>query len=154
MSTVRRSVWTPQHHVRMDYGFSTIERDISAHPNQFVLAVHGNLLVHFSLWIKPSERCSIYRSNSGEMRTRNVILVRKLQQSGKSLVSLVEDNRILFRRLSRVQQLNLHLGGFARRNGFRWRGIFDRRLLRISVMVVTPINTRTQRVFAIASSLL
>jgi hypothetical protein len=30
------------------------------------------------------------------MRARNVILFRKLQRSGKRLVSLVENNRILF----------------------------------------------------------
>ncbi len=40
--------------------------------------------------VEPSQRCSIQRSNSGEMCTRNLMLFRKLQQSGKSLVSLVE----------------------------------------------------------------
>src|ERR1700730_1016075 len=119
MSTVRRSVWTPQHHVRMDYGFSMIERDISAHPNQFVLAADGYLLVHFALGIEPPKRCSIHRSNSGEMRTPNLILLGKLQQSGKSLVSLVEDDHILFRRFARIQQANPHLGCLTSWNGFR-----------------------------------
>ena len=82
----------------MDYGLSLIERDIAAHPNHFVLTDDGNLLVHFALGIEPSQRRSIQCSDSGEMSTRNVILVRKLQQPGKSLVSLVEDDSILFRR--------------------------------------------------------
>src|SRR5438552_12315057 len=56
------SVWCPHHHVRMDYGLSLIERDVTAHPNHFVLTLDGNLLVHFSLRIKPSQRCSTYRS--------------------------------------------------------------------------------------------
>jgi hypothetical protein len=42
--------------------------------------------------VEPSQRRSIERSNSGEMCARNVILFRKLQQSGKSLVSLVAGN--------------------------------------------------------------
>jgi hypothetical protein len=32
----------PHHHVRMDYRLSLIERDITAHPNDFVLNDDGN----------------------------------------------------------------------------------------------------------------
>ncbi len=131
MAGLRCSVWIPHHHVGMDYGLSLIERDITTHPNHFVLTIDGNLLVHFAPGIKPSQRRSTQRSNGGEMRTRNVILLRKRQQSGKSLVSLVEDNRILFRPFSRVQLLNLHLGSFAPRNGFRRRYIGVCRILRM-----------------------
>src|SRR5207237_1785625 len=98
MTSARCSVRRPHHHVGMDYGLSLIERDVTAHPNHFVLTLDGNLLVDFALWIKPSQRCAIQRSNSGEMGAGNVILLRKLQQSGKSLLSLAEDNRILFLR--------------------------------------------------------
>src|SRR5439155_21629960 len=126
------SVWCPHHHVRMDQGLCLIERDVTAHPNHFVLTLDGNFLVHFSLRIEPPQRCSIDRANSGEMRTRNVILLCKLQQSGKSLVSLVEDNRILFRRFSIVQQLNLHPGSFALRASVRRCYVFAGRLLRMS----------------------
>src|SRR6266849_6980991 len=108
----------------MDYRLSLIERDVTAHPNHFVLTVDRNLLVHFALRIEPSQRCSIHRSDSGEMRTSNVILLRKLQQSGKSLVSLVEDDRILFGRFSIVEQLNLHSGSLAFRAGTRGRYVF------------------------------
>src|SRR5271170_732308 len=96
------SVGPSHHHVRVDYWPSLIERDIATHPDHFVLTVDGDLLVHFALRIEPPQCGSIHRSNSGEMRTRNVILLSKLQQSGKSLVSLVEDNGILFRRFPRV----------------------------------------------------
>src|SRR5258705_13977050 len=109
----------------MDYGLSLIESDVSAHPNYFVLTLDRNLLVHFALRIKPSQRCSIHRSNGGEMGTRNVILLRKLQHSGKRLVSVVEDNRILFRRFSQVEQLNLHSWSFAFRTSVRRRYIFS-----------------------------
>src|SRR5277367_1367312 len=117
MAAVRCSVWSSQHHVRMDYGLSLIERDITAHPNRFLLTADGNLLVHFALRIEPPQRGSIHRSNSGEMRARNVILLGKLRQSGKGLVSLVEDDLVLFGRLFRVQQSNLHLGRLAPWNG-------------------------------------
>src|ERR1039458_5118444 len=131
VASARCSVRTAHHHVRMDYGLSLIERDITTHPNHFVLTDDGNLLVHFALRVEPSHRCSIQCSDSGEMSTRYLILLRKLQQSGKSLVSLIEDDRILFRWFSRVQPLNLHLGSFAPRNGFRRRDIFAGRLLRM-----------------------
>jgi hypothetical protein len=87
----------------MDYGLPLIECDIAAHPDHFVLTVDRNLPVHFALGIEPSQRRSVQCPYSREMRTRNVILVSKLQQSGKSLVSLVEDDRILFRRFSTVE---------------------------------------------------
>src|SRR4029077_12321680 len=103
----------------MDYGLSLIDSDVSAHPNYFVLTLDRNLLVHFALRIKPSQRCSIQRSNGGEMGAGNVVLLRKLQQSGKRLVALVEDNGVLFRLFSRVQQLNLHSGSFAFRTSVR-----------------------------------
>src|ERR1700751_2792348 len=106
MTAVYGAVWTSHNHVSMDYGLSLIERDVAAHPNHFMLTFDGNLLVHFALGIEPRHCSSIYCSNSGEMRARNVILLSKPQLSGKSLVSLVEDHRILFRRFSRVQQLN------------------------------------------------
>src|SRR5258705_4291771 len=103
----------------MDHGLSLIERDVTAHSDHFVLTFNGYLLVHFALGIKPPQQCSIHRSNGGEMRTRNVILLRKLKQSGKSLVSLVKDDRILFRRFSMVQQLNLHPWSFTLWDSFR-----------------------------------
>jgi len=65
------------------------------------------------------------------MRTRNVIPFRELQQSGERLVSLVEDDRILFRRFSRVKQFNLHLGSFTHWDGLRRRDIFACRLPRM-----------------------
>src|SRR5206468_3121262 len=117
--------------MRMDYRLSFIEGDVTAHPNYFVLTLDRNLLVHFALRIKPSQRCSIHRSNGGEMRAGNVILLCKLEHSGKRLVSLVEDNGVLFRWFSRVQQLNLHPGSFAFRTGIRWRYIFAILVLRI-----------------------
>jgi hypothetical protein len=96
MAGARCSVWTSYHHVGMNDGLSFIERDIPAHPNHFPLTVDGNLLVHFAPGIEPPQPCSIHSSNSGEMRTRNLILLRKMQQPGKSLISLVEDDCILF----------------------------------------------------------
>src|SRR6201987_2420417 len=138
MTALRCSVWAPHYHVSMDHGLSFIERDITAHPNHFVLTFDGNLPVHFALGIEPRHCSSIYCSNSGEMRTRNVILLSKPQQSGKSLVSLVEDHRILFRRFSRVQQLNQHLGCFARRNGFRRGDVFASLLLRLRYQAGHP----------------
>src|SRR5437879_8459941 len=115
----------------MHYGLSLIERDVAAHPNHFVLTVDRNLLVHFALRIKPSQRSAIQRSDSGEMRTDDVIVLRELQQSGKSLVSLVEDNRILFGRFSIVEQLNLHPWSFAFRAGVPRRYVFVCRVLGI-----------------------
>src|ERR1700726_3462775 len=82
------SVWTPHHRVRMDYGLSLIERDIAIHPDHFALTTDGNLLVHFALGIEPPQRCAIDCSNSCEMCVRNVILLRKLRQSGKSFISI------------------------------------------------------------------
>src|SRR5579862_765539 len=109
MPALRCSDWIPYHHVGMDYGLSFIERDVAAHSNHFVLTLDGNLLVHFALGIEPAQRGSIECSNRSEMCTRNVIFLSKFQQSGKSIVSPVEDNRVLFRRVPGVQQLNLHL---------------------------------------------
>src|SRR5258705_9876489 len=103
----------------MDYRLSFIERDVAAHPNHFDLTFDGNPLVHFALGIKPSQRCTTQRSNRGEMRTRDVILLRKFQQSGKSLVSLSKDDRVFSRLFSRAQQLHLHAGSFASWNGLR-----------------------------------
>src|SRR6266850_3658288 len=105
----------------MDYRLSLVERDVATHPRHFNLTLDRNLLVHFALGIEPRQRCSIQRSNRGEMRTRNVILLRKFQQSGKSLVSLTEDDRIFFRPFSMAQQLNLHPGSSAPWNGLRRR---------------------------------
>src|SRR5438093_9292627 len=119
----------------MDYRLSLIERDVTAHSNHFVLTVDRNFLVRFAVRIKPSQRCPIYRANGGEMRAGNVILLRKLEHSGKRLVSLVENNGVLFRWFSRVQQLNLHPGSFAFRTGIRWRYIFailDRKSTRLN----------------------
>src|SRR5437660_548569 len=101
----------------MDYGLSLIERDVTAHSNHFMLTVDRNFLVHFALRIKRTQRCSIDRSNGGKMGTGNVILLRKLEQSGKRLISLVEDNGVLFRWFSRVQQLDLHPRSFPLRTG-------------------------------------
>src|ERR1700739_1687513 len=131
MTAVYGAVWTSHNHVSMDYGLSLIERDVAAHPNHFMLTFDGNLLVHFALGIEPRHGRSIDCSYRGEMRTRNVILLSKLQQSGKSLVSLVEDDRILFRRFFSAQQLNQHLGRFAPRNGFRRGDVFASLFLRI-----------------------
>src|SRR5271169_6204661 len=119
MTASRCSVWPPNQHVSMDDRLSLIECDIAAHPNHFVLTDDGNLLVHFALRIEPPQRCSTQCPDCGEMSTRNLILFRKLQQSAKSLVSLIENDCILLRRFSWVQQLNLHLGSFTPRNGFR-----------------------------------
>src|ERR1019366_9381696 len=152
VASARCSVRTAHHHVRMDYGLSLIERDITTHPNHFVLTDDGNLLVHFALRVEPSHRCSIQCSDSGEMSTRYLILLRKLQQSGNSLVSLIEDDRILFRWFSRVQPLNLHLGSFAPRNGFRRRDIFAGRLLRMRNHACGPINARRKRVLVMVFS--
>lgn len=96
-----------------------IERDIAGHADHFVLTFYRNRFIHFTLRIEPPQHCSIQGSDSGDVRTHNLILVRELQQPGKSFVSLVEDNCILFRAFSRVQQLDLHLGSCAPRNGFR-----------------------------------
>src|ERR1700742_2833351 len=97
MSSASSSVWAPHHHMRVNNMLSLIERDIAAHSNHFVLAHDRNLFVHLALGIEPSQRRSVHCSNSGEMSTCNVILLCKLQQSGKSLVSLIEDHRVLFR---------------------------------------------------------
>ena len=78
MAGARCSVWTPHHHVRMDYGLSLIERDIAAHPNNFVLAIDRDLLVHFALGIEPAKCSSTYCSDSGEMSARQLILFRKV----------------------------------------------------------------------------
>src|SRR5580700_3330436 len=107
MTAVRRSIWPSHHHVGVYDGPSLIQRDIATHPDHFVLTSDGNLLVHFALRIKPSQGRATQCSDSGEMRARDVILLSKLLQPGKSLVSLVENHRILFRRFSRIQQLHL-----------------------------------------------
>src|SRR5580700_2467002 len=109
MTALRCSVRTSHYHVSVNYGLSLIERDIAAHPNHFVLTLDGNLLVHFALGIEPRHCCSVDCPNSGEMRACNVVLLGKLHQSGKSLVSLVEDDRILFRRF-RVSNCTSILG--------------------------------------------
>src|SRR5260221_4821942 len=132
MTALRCPVWIPDQHVRMDYRLSLIERDIAAHPNHFVLTVDGNLFVHFALWIEPPQRCSIESSDRGEMGARNAILLGKLQQAGISLVSLVEDDRVLFCGLSGIQQLDLHSGRFALWNGFRRGDVVAWLLLRIA----------------------
>jgi hypothetical protein len=49
----------------------------------------GGVPCRIALGIKPSQRRSTQRSNSGEMRTLYVIALCKLEQSRKSLVSLV-----------------------------------------------------------------
>src|SRR5580704_18928366 len=101
MAGTRGSVWAPHHHVCVDDGSPLIERDVATHPDQFVLTVDGNLLVHFALGIEPAHRCVIQRSNSSEMRAGDAIFLSKLLQPGIHLVTLVEDDGILFRRLSR-----------------------------------------------------
>src|SRR5207302_11411378 len=131
MASARCSIGCSYYHVGMHYRLSLIESDVTAHPNHFVLTLNGNLLVHFTLRIKPTQRCSIHRSNGGEMRAGNVILLRKLEQPGKRLVSLVEDNGVLFRWFSRVQQLNLHPGSFAFRTDIRRRYVFATLVLRV-----------------------
>src|SRR3984957_20904923 len=102
MAALRCSVWAADQHVCMNYGFPLIERDVAAHPNHFVLTVDGNFLVHFALGIEPAYSGGVHRSDTGEVRACNVVLLRKLQESGKSFVSLVEDDRILFGRFSGV----------------------------------------------------
>src|SRR5580692_1802486 len=124
------SVWTTHHHVRMNYRSPLIERDIAAHANQLVLTTDRNLFVHFALRVEPAHRCVIQRSDSDEMRVRDVILLSRLLQPGIDFVALVGDDGILFSRLSGVQQLHLHLGSFARWNGFRRLHIFAWRILR------------------------
>src|SRR5713226_5822932 len=131
MAAARGPVWISHHHVRMDYRLSLIECNVTAHPDHFALTLDGNLLVHFPLGIEPRQRCSIHGSNRGKVCTRNVILLRKLLQSGKSLVALVKDDRILLRLFSTTKQLNLHPGGCAPWNGFRRSDIVPCRLLRM-----------------------
>ena len=130
MACARCSVGPSHHHVSVDHGSSLVERDVATHPDQFVLTIDGNLLVHFALRIEPAHRCVVQGPDSGEMRAGHVILLRKLLQPGINFVALVEDDGILFRRLSRIQQLHLHLGSFARRNGFRRLHILACRILR------------------------
>jgi hypothetical protein len=78
MASACRSLWAAYHHMRMDYGLSLIERDITDHPNHFVLTIDGNLLIHFASGIEPPQRCSIHSTDSGEMSTRNLIVLGKL----------------------------------------------------------------------------
>src|ERR1700745_1892599 len=82
VTALRGSIWPSHQHVGMDHGPSLVERDIATHTDHFVLTIDGNLLVHFALGIEPSHRCSIQRSDSGEMRTRDVIFLSKLVQPG------------------------------------------------------------------------
>src|SRR5216683_888592 len=124
VAAARCSICTRQHHVRVDDRFSLKERDVADHRNHFELTGNGNLLVHLAPGIKPPDCRSIHRSNSGEMRTGNVILLCKVLQSGKGLVSLTEDDRILLCLFSLAQQLNLHPRSCASCNGLRWRHIF------------------------------
>src|ERR1700704_375755 len=97
----------------MDDGLSLIKRNVTAHPNHFVLSKDGDLFIHFELGIKPRQCGSVHCPNSGEMRTSNVILLSEGLQSGKSLASLEKDHGILFDLFSRIQQLNVHPWGFA-----------------------------------------
>src|SRR5580658_2765146 len=113
MASTRCSVWAPYHHVSVDYGPSLVECDVATHPDQFVLTVDGNLLVHFALGIEPAHRCVVQRSDSSEMRAGDVILLSKLLQPGINLVALVEDDGILLRRFTRIQPSHLHLRSFA-----------------------------------------
>src|SRR5262249_49326378 len=129
MAAARGSVWIPYDHVRMYYRLPLIERDVTAHPDHFMLTLNGNLLVHFSLAIEPRQRCTVHSSDSDEMCARNVILLREFLQSGKGLVSMVEDDRILLCLITPGQQLKLHLGSFALRTGLRRRDIVSCGLL-------------------------
>src|SRR5271168_1821248 len=95
------SVGPSHHHVRVDYWPSLIERDVATHPDQFVLTIDGDLLVHFALGVEPAHRCVIQRSDRREMRAGDVIFLSKLLQPGINLVALVENDGILFRRLTR-----------------------------------------------------
>src|SRR5437899_1532325 len=108
----------------MYYGLSLIKGDVADHRNHFDMPFDGDLLVRLALGIKPCQCRSTQRSDSGEMRTRYVILLRKIQQSGKGLVSLTEDDCILSRLFSWAQQLNLHARSSAPWNGFGRRDIF------------------------------
>jgi len=119
MAAASGSIWKSHHHVGMNYWLSLIECDVTAHPDHFVLTLDGNLLVHFPLRIKPRKRSSIHSSNGGEVCTHNVILLGKLLQSGKGLVSLVKNDGILLRLFSTAEQLNLHPGSCTPWNGFR-----------------------------------
>ena len=78
MAAPSRSLRTAYHHVRMDCRPSLIERDITDHRKHFVLTVDGNLFIHFALGIEPPQRRSIESPDSGEMSTRNVILLGEL----------------------------------------------------------------------------
>jgi hypothetical protein len=68
--------------MHMQRRLSTIERDITAHPDHFVLTVDENLLVHVSLGIEKSQPCSTQGSDSGEMGTGNLILPGKFYEAG------------------------------------------------------------------------
>src|ERR1700733_7755272 len=130
MASTRGAVWAPHHHVRVDYGPSLVECDVATHPDQFMLTIDGDLLVHFALGIEPAHRGVIERSDGGEMRAGDVIFLSKLLQPGINLVALVEDDGILFRRFTRFQPSHLHLWRFARRNGFRRLHVFAGGILR------------------------
>src|SRR5271165_584207 len=62
MAALGCSVWTPHHQVRMDCRLTLIERDVTAHSNDFVLTFNANLLVHFALRIEPPQGRSVHRS--------------------------------------------------------------------------------------------
>src|SRR5260370_38862067 len=117
MAASRGSVLTPHHHMSMNYRLPLIERDVTTHSDHFMLTLDGDLLVHFALEIKPPQRSGAHSSDDGEGCTRNVILLRDFLKSGKGLVSLVQDDRILLCLFAMVQQLNLHLGRLACGNG-------------------------------------
>ena len=51
MTSTRRSVWIPHNHVCVDNGLSLIECNIAAHPNNLVLSVDGDFLVHLAVGI-------------------------------------------------------------------------------------------------------
>ena len=90
MASKRCSVRIAHDHVRVNHGLSLIERNITAHSNNLVLAVDGNFLVHFAVGIEVSQGRTVQRADRGEVRARNVILFGELQKSRKSLVSLVK----------------------------------------------------------------
>jgi hypothetical protein len=70
--------------MRMHHGLSAIERDITNHPNHFVLTFDGKLLIDFALGIETPQRCSTHCSDGGEMSTSNLILFGKLYQPEKA----------------------------------------------------------------------
>jgi hypothetical protein len=94
----------------MYYGLSLIERDIAAHPDHFVLAIDGDLLVHFALGIEPSQRRSIQRSDSGEATKQYAVIFYQGDEAFSGLLEFADKYHVTSAHFTRVKQFDLHLG--------------------------------------------